>query len=65
MFLYLGKISASSCKKRGISYATNLERFMSLKVLAMIISSSSALGSYLFELPAVLKTERIFLSPKS
>jgi len=50
--------------KRGISSATNLDKFISLKALINNISSSASY-SYLFVLPAVLRTDKIFLRPKS
>jgi len=50
--------------KSVISSATNLERFISLRDLISNISSSES-NSYLFVLPAVLKTDKIFLRPKS
>jgi len=61
---YFGKISNKRPLNKGISSATNFERFISLKDLIRSISSSLSL-SYLFVLPAVLKTDNIFLKPKS
>lgn len=60
----VGKVSLKSERKRPISSKTNLDRFMSLNVLARM-RYSSWLRSSLLEVPAVLKTERMFLKPKS
>lgn len=63
--VYLGKISLSNCKNKGISQATNLERFISRRVLHKIISSEASNASSLLLLPAVLSTDRILRKPKS
>ncbi len=62
--VYLGKISNNSPLKRGISSATNLERFISLNDLIKSISSSDLVSNRLV-LPAVLNTDNMFLRPKS
>lgn len=63
-FVCLGKISKSSPLNRGISSDTNLDKFISLRERINNISSSDFISN-LFVLPAVLKTERMFLRPKS
>lgn len=71
----LGKISFKSPSKREISSNTNFDMFISLKDLISKnysknyffsgVEMFSGFVSFLFVLPAVLKTDKIFLKPKS
>lgn len=71
----LGKISFSSPSKRGISSNTSLDIFMSLRDLISKNSSKnyffygvntiSGFVYFLLVLPAVLRTDKMFLRPKS
>ena len=59
-----GKRSPSRLRKRGTSWATNFDKFMSRSV-RMISRSSSSSGLSRFVCPAVRSTDRMLRSPKS
>ena len=60
----VGKVSLNRDRNKPMSSNTNLDKFISLNVLAKIKNSSYVISS-LFDVPAVLNTDRMFLKPKS
>lgn len=64
-FVIHGKISFNNSKNKFISSETNLDKFISHKVLIRISSSLGLSFSSHKTFPAVLNTDNIFLSPKS